>query len=151
MSGNSNPLSSTLSLLIWCCVLVFSIFWLIYPYTSISGEDKLKLQDIFLNVESTPFKKTFYDRYSSYMENGSVSKDEFDKLQSFYADYQVAVASNTAGKFIKEQDVLYKQQQENKKQFDLFWNNYGFYITAFFMFLIIVMVKFLVFNWVKGY
>lgn len=151
MSDNSNSLSNTLSLFFWCFILVFSIMWLIYPYTSISGEDKIKLQDIFLKVESTPFKKTFYDRYSSYMENGNVSKDEFDKLQSFYADYQVAVASNTAGEFIKEQDFLYKKQQENNKQFDLFWSSYGIYITAFAIFFILVVIKFFLFNWVKGY
>jgi di/tricarboxylate transporter len=57
MSDNSNSLSNTLSLFFWSCILVFSILSLIYPYTSISGEDKLKLQDIFLKVESTPFKK----------------------------------------------------------------------------------------------
>lgn len=151
MSDNSNSLSNTLSLFFWSCILVFSILSLIYPYTSISGEDKLKLQDIFLKVESTPFKKTFYDRYSFYMENGNVSKDEFDKLQSFYADYKVAVASNTAGEFIKEQDSLYKQQQEINKQFDLFWSSYGVYITAFAIFFILVVIKFFFFNWVKGY
>jgi hypothetical protein len=85
------------------------------------------------------------------MENGNVSKDEFDKLQSFYADYKVAVASNTAGEFIKEQDFLYKQQQEINKQFDLFWSSYGVYITAFAIFFILVVIKFFFFNWVKGY
>lgn len=153
MSDNSSSsiLLSMFGMLFWCAVLIISICMLINPYTSISSDYKAQLQNIFISVEKTPFKKTFYDKYAYYMDNGYISNNEFNELQNMYEDYRISVVSNADVKYIKTQNDLMEsqlKQDENVKEFD---GKYGILLRLFFVTGIIAIIPFFAFRKVKGY